>query len=274
MFPFVEIFGRNIGLFSIMVLCGVFSSGIYASSVAKKHKLNSTEIIIFMLFLSVGVIIGGTLLFAFVNIVTNKSIIQASIINIGIAGFFPILAFIFGGSIFYGGLIGGLIAAWVCTRKNNVYLNYIDIVAVSIPLFHFFGRIGCFLGGCCFGIESTFGFTFQNSIIVAANGVSRFPVQLLEALFNMSLFFLLNYCFQNGKFRNRLVYVYLLIYSTGRFFIEFLRGDEYRGIWGFFSTSQIISVMIFLFVLIVHFQSRRSVRLSNYTISSSIPSSE
>ena len=165
--------------------------------------------------------------------------------------------------MFYGGLIGGLIASRICTGKNKSYSNYIDIVAASIPLFHFFGRIGCFLGGCCFGIESHFGFTFLHSPIEEANGVSRFPVQLTEAVFNLGLFFLLNCFLQNNKFKNRLVYVYLLIYPTGRFLLEFLRGDEYWGMWSFLSTSQIISIFIFSFALFrLHSRRKERQRLS------------
>jgi len=254
-----------------MILCGIFSSVIYASIMAKKRKSSNADIIMLVLYMSIGVIIGGVSLFVLVNIANNKNIIQANILNINEIGFIPVLISVFGGAIFYGGLIGGLIVCFICIRKNSAYSNYIDIIAVSIPLFHFFGRIGCFFGGCCFGIESSFGFTFQRSLIAEANEINRFPVQLLEALFNISLFFLLNYFFQNNKFKNRLVYMYLLIYPTGRFFIEFLRGDEHRGIWGFLSTSQIISIMLFLYALVrLHISHRktldtRSVNLCQYT---------
>jgi phosphatidylglycerol:prolipoprotein diacylglycerol transferase len=43
--------------------------------------------------------------------------------------------------------------------------NFIDIVTLTIPLFHFFGRIGCFLGGCCFGVESSYGFIRAEGLI-------------------------------------------------------------------------------------------------------------
>jgi phosphatidylglycerol:prolipoprotein diacylglycerol transferase len=66
----------------------------------------------------------------------------------------------------------------------------LDIATPAIPLFHFFGRMGCFFAGCCFGIESSFGYTFRYSIIKEANGINRFPVQLLEALVNLLLFFI------------------------------------------------------------------------------------
>ena len=133
--------------------------------------------------------------------------------------------------------------------KNEKYRKYIDIVSLNIPLFHFFGRIGCFLGGCCFGIPCKIGCTYTMGPIEQANGIARFPAQLLEALFNLCLFFLLNYLYKKRKMENALLYVYLIIYAAGRFFIEFLRGDEYRGFLFGLSTSQIISILIFCSVV-------------------------
>ena len=250
MLPYITIFGRSIGANAIMVLCGIFASGTYASFVARKRGYDYTEIIIFMLLVSIGVIVGGHLMYAIVTVANNRNIMPSVIANINADNFLSIIFSIFGGSVFYGGLIGGLIAGRICIMKHDTYSNYIDIVAVSVPLFHFFGRIGCFLGGCCFGIESSFGFPFHDSPVTEANGIARFPVQLLEAFFSLGLFFLLRHLMQNQKIKNKLIYAYLLSYSTGRFFIEFLRGDDHRGIWVFLSTSQIISIMIFLFALI------------------------
>ena len=244
MFPGIVLLGREIGMYAVMALCGIFSAGIYACVTANKRGQDYVDLIIFVLFGALGGVIGSHLLYALVN--HNDLIYLFS--NLGRIESFEMLfasfAFVFGGSVFYGSLIGALIAGYIVIRKNNNYRQYIDIVAVNIPLFHAWGRIGCFLGGCCFGIESHFGFTYHYSLIEEANGVSRFPVQLLEALFNLALFFTLNCFLKNEKFKNKLLYVYLIAYSTGRFFIEFLRGDSYRGFLFIFSTSQIISILI------------------------------
>jgi phosphatidylglycerol:prolipoprotein diacylglycerol transferase len=69
---------------------------------------------------------------------------------------------------------------------------------------------------------------FTHALIDAANNVRRFPVQLLEALFNIALFFALHGFRQKEKFKCQLLYVYLLAYAMGRFFIEFFRGDDFR----------------------------------------------
>ena len=250
MFPDIIIFGRVIGMYSVMALCGIFAGGINACIIADKCKYDYADMVIFILILSAGAIIGSHLLYALVNY-KNIYFVIKNVTNIdSFNKLFISLNYILGGGVFYGGLIGGIITGCVLTKKNAKYKNFIDIVAVNIPLFHFFGRIGCFLGGCCYGIPGKYGFVYTNNPIVEANYVTRFPVQLLEALFNIFLFVLLYRFFKNNKYKNKLIYVYPAVYSIGRFFLEFLRGDKIRGIWLFLSTSQIISIFIVLIVLI------------------------
>ena len=161
--------------------------------------------------------------------------------------FWKFLTAIFGGSVFYGGLFGGIVAALIVIRVNRYPRAEItDCAAPAVPLFHFFGRIGCFLGGCCYGIESEFGFTFTHSLVESANGVRRFPVQLFEAGFNLLLFFLLFIVLKKEKLKGRLFLLYLGLYAPARFGLEFLRGDTYRGYLFGLSTSQIISLGIML----------------------------
>jgi phosphatidylglycerol:prolipoprotein diacylglycerol transferase len=246
MFPYIGLFGREIGLYSLMLLCGVLSAGVYACRITIKQGYDYSEIVIFMLILSVGAIITSYLFYVLINykniVYLIKNIKQIDSFNKMLTA----LRYIFGGTIFYGGLLGGLLTGYILIKKNRNNNKFVDIVAVNIPLFHSFGRIGCFLGGCCFGIPSKIGFRYTINPIAEANGITRFPVQLLEAIFNFILFLLLIYFYKNKKFRNKLIYVYLLVYATGRFFIEFFRGDAYRGIWLFLSTSQIISILIIM----------------------------
>jgi phosphatidylglycerol:prolipoprotein diacylglycerol transferase len=233
-----------------MILCGIFSSGIYACLTAKKFGYDYSDLVIFLLIASIGVITGSHLLYAIVNykniIYVLDNIKKIDTLQKAINA----LHYLFGGSIFYGGLFGGIVAGYIISAKNAKYLKFFDIGITSIPLFHFFGRTGCFLGGCCYGIENKIGFIYRNNPITEANNIKRFPVQLLEGLFNIVLFILLNYLLKNGKLKNKISYVYLAIYSVGRFFLEFLRGDTYRGIWFTLSTSQIISILI-IFSLII-----------------------
>jgi phosphatidylglycerol:prolipoprotein diacylglycerol transferase len=249
MLPFFTIFGRTVGMYQTAILAGIFAAGIYVCRLCKKNGYNDNDGIIFLLLTSIGVFAGGRILYSMVNYRISIQVIK----NIsGINSFNDFLGavnLIWGGSVFYGGLLGGILAAVIIFRKRPQYRYLLDYVTPAIPLFHFFGRIGCFLGGCCFGIQSSFGFTFHRSIVVEANGINRFPVQLLEALVNLVLFFILDVFRRKNLFRQNIIYLYLLFYSIARFFIEFLRGDAYRGFFFFLSTSQIISILIFCFVV-------------------------
>ncbi len=246
MFPQIEVFGRVISLYLIMMLSGVLAFGIYAGITAIKRKYDIIDMIMFFFILSIGVLLGSHLLYALVNYKKTINVLE----NINLNNVINSLGSMFSGRMFYGGLVGTLVAGYIVIRKDHTYIKYIDLIAVGIPLFHSFAKIGCFLAGCCYGVQSKIGFIYHNSNVIEADNIMRFPVQLLESFFCILLFLFLNYLLINNKFKNKLLFLYLLIYSTGRFFIEYLRGDASRGIWFYLSTSQIISIAIILFFLI------------------------
>lgn len=99
------------------------------------------------------------------------------------------------------------------------------------------------MGGCCYGIPCKYGFVMKES-----PNVTRFPVQLVEAGFEI-LIFLLLLCLEKHN-KKQLLNCYLLLYAPVRFVLEYFRGDEIRGVWGFISTSQIISLLLVLIVII------------------------
>ena len=115
-----------------------------------------------------------------------------------------------------------------------------EISVPAMPLFHAFGRIGCFLAGCCYGKK------LSTPIVIGTIEFARIPVQIIESMAEFILFIVL---FILSK-KNRdidLLRIYLVIYAVIRFADEFLRGDKIRGIYGGVSTAQWISLII-LFV--------------------------
>ena len=130
---------------------------------------------------------------------------------------------------FYGGLIFGtigfiLIYAFVIRKRSNIRFESIAIVApLCITSAHAFGRIGCFLAGCCYGkhTDSCIGIDFPNL-------GKRIPTQLIESIF----LFILTAIFAVIVFKTAFKYTlhtYMVAYSIFRFIIEFFRGDEARG---------------------------------------------
>lgn len=248
MIPYFNIFGKQLPSYTVMILIGVFVCGALVCHEAKRRKQDDNDYIIFLLICAVGVLVGGHMLYAvtkfggIVEFITNFNNYASDFDN-----FIENMAYIFGGSVFYGGLLGGMAAGIIYGKAKKLDLNeYSDICAPIVPLFHFFGRIGCFLGGCCYGIESSFGFTVHNNPLnPSINDVQRFPVQLLEASLNLILFFVLFYLLRKNKLKGILFAAYLIMYSVIRFFDEFLRGDTYRGFIFGLSTSQFISILVF-----------------------------
>lgn len=251
MIPYITIFGKKISLYIIMTLVGIFISGIFTTRIIKKEKKDVDEFLVVMLIAAVGLFFGGHILYG----ITNANYLFKAIVNFNkIASFkefIDIFLFIFGGSVFYGGLIGMLITEYITVKKKKMDMKWcFDITAFSIPLFHMFARIGCFLSGCCYGVKSHIGFTYKHAIVELANGVRRFPIQLVESGYNLILFILLYTLYKKEKFKGKLIYIYLILYPIGRFIFEFFRGDEYRGFLFGLSTSQIVSIMLMLFAVI------------------------
>ena len=126
-------------------------------------------------------------------------------------------------------------------------MKYFDLVMPSIAIAQGFGRVGCMFAGCCYGREtdSWFHVIYETSQF-APNGVALIPTQMIMALLNFAHFFLLVILAKKVvKADGQVAGFYLVFYSIGRFFLEYLRNDP-RGEVKIFSTSQFISLFILL----------------------------
>lgn len=242
MFPGFTLFGRFISMYAVMGIVGIFAAFPLAIHWYKKRTGDDISMIFVLLFSAIGGFIGMHLLYGITNISRWGELTQAT----GFIDFLNRFLNIFGGSVYFGGLIGGVTAGLISVKVQKLPVDTVtDCVAPAIPLFHGFARIGCFLGGCCYGVESEFGFVYEHSLMPEADGVRRFPVQLAESVFNFALFFVLWTLLRKNKFKGKLLLLYLMIYSAGRFTIEFWRGDTIRGFIFGLSTSQFIGIIVF-----------------------------
>jgi phosphatidylglycerol:prolipoprotein diacylglycerol transferase len=223
----------------------------YICFLAKKQGKDDTTAMFMLLLAAPGLLVGGALLFGLTNLSSILDVIAKRETYATTGGFWKAILANFGGSVFYGGLLGGMLTSGLYLIRKKDRADYADLGAVAVPLFHTFGRLGCFLTGCCYGVESDIGFVYHHAISAGANGVSRFPVQLVEMGLNIALFFLLHSWLRKGKQKGRLMQWYLLIYPVYRFVLEFFRGDDYRGFLFGLSTSQFISLLILLGNLII-----------------------
>jgi phosphatidylglycerol:prolipoprotein diacylglycerol transferase len=146
-----------------------------------------------------------------------------------------------GGLAYYGGFVLAVPFALRFARKHQLGIwRLADVCAPVVALGLFFGRMGCFLNGCCFGQPTAlpWGVDFPQ---VAGHGRVH-PTQLYEALGALALFCVLSFYLRPRKRRHGQVFAGLLVgYGTLRFFLEFLRADE-RGAFMGLSTSQWIGI--------------------------------
>ncbi len=192
--------------------------------------------------LSIGLIFAN-----FLNVMVSYPI--STIINSILKGNFEI----FGGLVFYGGLIGGILGGILGIKIAGVKTAIIENSVVPyLPIGHAIGRIGCVMAGCCNGMEyqGPFAIYYSNSIANLPVEQGYFPIQVLEAILNI----IISACLINYSKKERITYsllfLYLLLYSIVRFSLEFLRGDLIRGIYYGLSTSQWISIILFATSLI------------------------
>ena len=151
------------------------------------------------------------------------------------------------GFVVFGGIIGGIgTAILYCRAKGLKFLPFFDTLMPSVALAQGFGRIGCFLAGCCYGKEtgSPLSVTFTDSSF-APNGVALVPTQIYSSILDFLNYFVLLIILKNQKKDGETAAAYLIFYSAGRFVLEFFRGDLARGNVGALSTSQFISIFTF-----------------------------
>ena len=122
-------------------------------------------------------------------------------------------------------------------------MKYFDLVMPSVALAQGFGRIGCFLAGCCYGKEtnSAFHIIFHDSAY-APNNVPLIPTQLISSGLDFLNCIFLMWFAGKKKGDGQVAGLYLVCYSVGRFVLEFFRGDLERGNVGSLSTSQFIAI--------------------------------
>jgi phosphatidylglycerol:prolipoprotein diacylglycerol transferase len=239
-----EIF--NIGFISIhgyglMIGIGILCALVTAGKRAKKKGLDADFVY------SLGVV---ALIFGFIGAKLLYCIVEMN-------AFFnePMRILSGSGFVLYGGIIGGILAAIMyCKSKRVNFFQYFDLTVPSVALAQGFGRIGCFLAGCCYGREtdSAIGIVFHNSSI-APNGIKLIPTQLLSSAGDFLIVIVLLLYARKDRKTGKVGALYLILYSVGRFIIEFFRND-YRGSIGILSTSQLISLIILAIGTVMFFR--------------------
>lgn len=253
---YITLFGILIPLYGLMIVTGVCigaAAGIY---LVKKNHLSTDDFILGAAYTAIGGFVGAKLLYLWVS----RDLIQWG--RIFEFEYFRLL--MTGGFVFYGGLAGGLTGLWLSGRIHRISVkDYLYVCIPLLPFIHGFGRIGCGLVGCCYGIPYNGPMAIQYTESAAAPlNVPLFPVQYLEAGINILLAILLFFRVRKTGVDVRNLLLYLITYSALRFALEFLRFDKHeRGVYGGISTSQWISAAVLLVSAVLFVYDKRNQKI-------------
>jgi phosphatidylglycerol:prolipoprotein diacylglycerol transferase len=102
-----------------------------------------------------------------------------------------------------------------------------DAFALGVPVGLFFARIGCYMKGCCWGTPIGEGHPFHGlSVKLVRNDLlTLHPVQLYSAAAALAVFGILLALRRRNKTPGILTILFILLYASARFFLEFFRGD-------------------------------------------------
>ncbi len=233
MAPDVSFLGLD--LYYWMILCGIVSAMVLFRVLYRRVGI-SYPVFALTILVSVGAIVGGYLFAALFQ--SFYAFLETGEFKWGV------------GTTFYGGLIGAaavflllyFTAGHFFVKGAHIkeFNRMLSLIAPCIVLAHAFGRIGCLLDGCCYGMPSEYGLP----MLIGGNWEKRVPIQLFESLFLFVLcgVLVLLLLKRKGTYNGS---VYLISYGVWRFIIEFFRGDD-RGSSGlsFLSPSQLTAIVL------------------------------
>ena len=186
------------------------------------------------------------------------------------------LDFLRSGGVFYGGLIGALVAGYFLMKRYKLpWWKTADACAPGIAIGNFFGRQGCFAAGCCWGKPTSlpWGVKFTelgHDITGVPTDAYLHPTQLYESFAMLLVFLFLLWLHKRKRFGGQVILAYALLYSAIRFAIEFVRDDPRGDILGLtsltgLSTSQLISIVVGISALVILLIRRRRAQALNKT---------
>lgn len=246
MYPYIYIGNLELPVYGMIIFLSYIAGLLICAPLGKQYGIKGKYVLCSGTFAAAGLLLGSKALYLITKLpsfIKNYEAVYSK--------YSPTdqVEFLLGGYVFYGGLIGaiaGIIIFCKCFSFDKGSL--LNVMTPLIPFAHSFGRIGCFFGGCCYGVEyhgfMAVSFPY-NPLSPALSQTTRFPVQLVEAALNFILFlFLYFYTKRKAPSPCKALGIYLVCYSVIRFTLEFVRGDIIRGFLLGLSTSQWISIIL------------------------------
>jgi len=236
----------TIHTYGFCIALGFIMSLLYISHEAKYQDMNADQIIDLCFYMLIVGLIGARLFY----VVTEWESFQSDVLEI--------IKIWNGGLVFYGGFLSALVVCFIYVKKYSLpFFKTLDILAPALCIAHAFGRVGCFMAGCCYGKQCAlpWAVTFTHPQTLALPHTPLHPVQLYSSIFNLLLFLCLAFLIRRKNQDGWIFTSYLFLYGVGRSCLELFRGDS-RGDFTFdlLSPAQTIGlIMIFcsIFLTIV-----------------------
>lgn len=229
-------FDTNVPLYGFAILLSLIVNIFVVFKLSKKYNYNKNEIVALLLYENVG-IIGGAKIFTFIQNY-DKLNGQFDFLSLGLSS--------------YGAVIGAMLFLLLfCIQFKKSIKELLYIFIPSIPLMYGIGKIGCFLVGCCYGIEYN---GFLNVIYKysksAPKNIPLFPIQIVETIVFISIFIYMMVQHKKDKFDLKVVGISFILSGLFKFLLEFLRHSHIGKIISSTQMISIVFIIIGIFIII------------------------
>lgn len=239
----IKMFNVNIPFYSLAILAALLSNIIVILSQSQKCKnLNNSEIMGLLIYENLGMISGAKIL-SFI-LAYKEFNGKFSFLNLGLTA--------------YGAVIGAmLLIILFCYQYKKSLKEILHLILPSMPLMYSIGKLGCFLVGCCYGMEyHGIGKVMYQYSNAAPNGVYLFPVQLLESILFFLIFIYINYKNNRDNSDINTINICLIVCGITKFSLDFLRMSHHNSI---LSPNQYISLCFVIIGFIGYLKNKKDI---------------
>jgi len=231
-------------LYGITLLLALIVNIIISTIIIKKYKYKNIEILSLLIYENIGIILGAKTL----TYIENYKEVSFDLLRLGLSS--------------YGAVIGAILFIMLFSYQFKKSLKELVLIFMpTIPLMYAIGKIGCFLAGCCHGIEySGIGHVIYNYSSVAPTGLKLFPIQIVETLvFTLISIYMIKKSFKN-KFNIKTLGISFILCGLSKFLLEFFRMSHLGKIISFTQTISILFIVIGIVIIIFNKKSLGEVK--------------
>ena len=227
MFPVLfQIGGISIYSYGVMISLAILVAALALFREAPRDGINPDHVLEAIIVAAITGLIGSRLLY----VALNWDLFSDRLLSIFFARYEGLTFY----GAFFGGVLGLLVWGW---RRKVDFFRMGDLLAPYLALGYAFGRVGCFLNGCCYGKVSDVAWALPAP---AADNLLHHPVQLYASLGAIVIFVILKLVRPAKPFNGFLLLALFALYGLLRFTTEFFRDEAI--VWIGLTTAQLFSL--------------------------------